>query len=191
MLKIFWIFLIFGVAIKDTKAATLRDIINGFDPESDKYDRIIEVLQALIQRFFIMYRQSYNANKYYAERSGVNQQTVQFDGDSLESFSFDAIEDLNEPKVIEAHEEKDENQNKPQAFHTHAQNIEEQNEPVAFEAQTKDQNKNQESAKNQSKENIQEIESPTTDESPSEPEPTTTEVPVEDQTISDEDDFTF
>jgi hypothetical protein len=86
MSKLFWIILIFGVAIRETKGAvTIRDMINGPDPESKKFERIMEVMRALLKRFFLMYQASAMANSYY---NNFDDNPVLFNADSVEDFTF-------------------------------------------------------------------------------------------------------
>lgn len=87
-IKLFWIVLIFGVTIKDVKTATVRDLVNGYDPDSQRFERVLEIFQALLKRFFIMYRSSVMANSYYSEYNGLEENSVQFNKESVEDFTF-------------------------------------------------------------------------------------------------------
>lgn len=129
MWKFFWIAFIFGMIVGDSNAATVRELVNGRDPESQRFEKIIEVLRALLKRFFVLYRSSVMANSYYAEYNGFDERALQFNDDNVEEFTFSSsksslpsTEEKNEVKVNIEESESTQTTSQPSEEKTETEN---------------------------------------------------------------------
>ena len=86
MSKIVWVLLIFCVV--SAKATTIRELVNGPNPNSTNYDRLIEVLQALMKRIYILCRSSIMINRFNSIIDKGDHPLVKFNEDEVEDFTF-------------------------------------------------------------------------------------------------------
>jgi hypothetical protein len=91
--KIFAVLLVANVFVKNLEASpvTVREIVNGFDEESTRYERLCQIAEALTVKIYQICRAAVMANSFYSER-GLQDGFVRFADDDLEDFTFEPSE---------------------------------------------------------------------------------------------------
>lgn len=85
--KFLCILLIANLFVRNLEAAvTVRDVVNGFDENSSRYDKLFQIAQALASKLFYIVRAGIMAQSYQSERD--NEAFVQFSQDDFDDFTF-------------------------------------------------------------------------------------------------------
>lgn len=99
IIKFLCILLIANLFVKNLEAAvTVRDVVNGFDEDSSRYERLYQIAEALATKLFYLVRAGIMARSFQSDRGYDDENILQFSQQELDDFTFqpDTKEDSND-----------------------------------------------------------------------------------------------
>ena len=89
IIKFLCILLIANLFVKNLEAAvTVRDVVNGFDEDSSRYERLYQIAEALATKLFYLVRAGIMARSFQSDRSYDDEAFVQFSQHDFDDFTF-------------------------------------------------------------------------------------------------------
>lgn len=99
IIKFLCILLIANLFVKNLEAAvTVRDVVNGFDEDSSRYEKLYQIAEALATKLFYLVRAGIMARSFQSDRGYDDENILQFSQQELDDFTFqpDTKEDSND-----------------------------------------------------------------------------------------------